>query len=308
MISIVLPAHNEQDNAAAIYAEIRKYLPDTEVEIVFVDDGSTDATAARVRDLHARDPLVRLIRFSRNFGQQAALLAGLQAARGAAVITMDCDLQHPPEQLPRMVAEWKGGAKIVRMVRHDTTGASGFKKLTSRLFYRVLQKLSETPVAKDAADYALLDRQIVDQLLKFGDRRPFLRGMISWLGFPELRIEYVAAGRHAGKPAYSLRKMLRLSLDAVTSLSSKPLRMALYLGFSAAALAVAYLLFVLVAYQQGKVLPGWTSIIGATVFLGGAQLICIGIIGEYIARIYDHTRRVPPFVIAEDENEPPKSD
>lgn len=302
MISIVLPAHNEQENIAAIYAEIRKYLPTDEVEIVFVDDGSTDATAARVRKLRARDPLVRLIRFSRNFGQQAALLAGLQAARGEAIITMDCDLQHPAEHLPRMVAEWQSGAKVVRMVRHDTAGATGFKKLTSRWFYRVLQKLSETPIAKDAADYQLLDRQIVNQLLKFGDRRPFLRGMVSWLGFPELRIEYVAAGRHAGTPAYSLHKMIRLSLDAVISLSSKPLRMALYLGFSAAALAVVYLAFVLIAYLQGKVLPGWTSIIGATVFLGGAQLICIGIIGEYIARIYDHTRRVPPYVIVEEED------
>jgi dolichol-phosphate mannosyltransferase len=303
LISVVLPAHNEEGNAAAIHGEIRSQLniPGVDVEIIFVDDGSTDATAERIRELRRSDPCVRLIRFSRNFGQQAALLAGLQGARGVAVITMDCDLQHPPEYLPRMIAEWRSGAKIVRMIRRDTTGATRFKKVTSRMFYRLLQAISETPVVKDAADYQLLDRQIVDQILRFGDRQPFLRGMVSWLGYPERRIEYIAASRHSGSPGYSFRKMVRLSLDATISLSSKPLRMALYLGFCSAFLSLVYLLFALIAYQQGKVLPGWTSIFGATVFLGGVQLICIGIIGEYIARIYDHTRRVPPYVIAEED-------
>lgn len=307
LITIVLPAHDEEANVRAIHAEIRRVFASTihPVELIFVDDGSTDATAERVRELTSADPLVRLIRFSRNFGQQAALLAGLRAARGSAVITMDCDLQHPPEHLPEMVQAWEDGAKIVQMVRRHTEGASWFKRASSRWFYRFIETFSDSPVVQHAADYQLLDRQIVDYLLQFGDRQPFLRGLVSWLGFPARQIEYTAPGRRAGHSSYSLRRMLNLSLDAITSLSAKPLRLAFYLGLSAATLGLLYLVFAVIAYLAGRSVQGWTSLIVAIVFLGGVQLVCIGIIGEYIARIYEHTRRMPPFVIAEDDQAEP---
>ncbi len=303
LISIVLPAHNEEESIPRIYSEIRRALSSSPflVELIFVDDGSKDSTPLRVRELSSTDPLVRLVRFSRNFGQQAALLAGLRAARGAAVITMDCDLQHPPQCLPPMVAAWEAGAQIVQMVRRHTEGTSWFKRTTSRWFYHLIGVLSDSPVVKHAADYQLLDRQVVDYLLQFGDRQPFLRGLVSWLGFPATQIEYSAPERRAGASSYSLRKMFNLSLDAITSLSSKPLRVAFYLGFSAATLGLIYTVFAVIAHVMGKSVQGWTSVIVSVVFLGGVQLICIGIIGEYVARIYEHIRRVPPFIIAEED-------
>jgi dolichol-phosphate mannosyltransferase len=303
LITIVLPAHNEEANVAAIHAEIRNVLRSSPhpVEVIFVDDGSNDATASRVRELASGDRLVRLVRFSRNFGQQAALLAGLRAAGGAAVITMDCDLQHPPQYLPEMVRAWEQGAKIVQMVRRHTESTGWFKRATSRWFYRIIQVFSASPVVKHAADYQLLDREIVAHLLQFGDRQPFLRGLVSWLGFPAHLIEYTAPERRSGRSSYGLRRMLNLSLDAITSLSSAPLRLAFYLGFSAAALGLLYMIFAVGAYFSGKSVQGWTSLVVAVVFLGGVQLVCIGIIGEYIARIYEHTRRVPPFIIAEED-------
>jgi len=303
LVTVILPAHNEEANVPALYAEIRKVMAPSgrAAELIFVDDGSTDATAQNVRNLAKADPLVRLIRFSRNFGQQAALLAGLRAARGAAVITMDCDFQHPPELLPQMIEAWEKGSKIVQMVRRRTEDAGWFKSASSQFFYRFIEQFSDSPVVPHAADYQLLDRKVCRLLLQFGDRQPFLRGMVSWLGFSSCHIEYTAPVRRAGHSSYSLRRMLSLSLDAITSLSSKPLRLAFYLGLSAAALGLAYLVFAVIAFFAGRSVQGWTSIIVAVVFLGGVQLVCIGIIGEYIARIYEHTRRVPPFVIAEDD-------
>jgi polyisoprenyl-phosphate glycosyltransferase len=303
LITIVLPAHKEEANVRPLYAEIRRALDSSghPSELIFVDDGSTDGTAQGVRDLASADSQVRLIRFSRNFGQQAALLAGLRAARGSAVITMDCDFQHPPELLPQMVEAWDDGAKIVQMVRRRTEDAGWFKQVSSRWFYRLIERFSDSPVVRHAADYQLLDRQIVNYLLEFGDRQPFLRGLVSWLGFSARQIEYTAPGRRAGRSSYSLRRMLNLSLDAITSLSSKPLRLAFYLGLSAAALGLIYVVFAVGAYLAGRSVQGWTSLVVAIVFLGGVQLVCIGIIGEYIARIYEHTRRMPPFIVAEDD-------
>jgi dolichol-phosphate mannosyltransferase len=304
-VSIVVPARNEQDNVLPLYRAIRRALEGAaeDVEIVFVDDGSTDGTAARVRELRAGDRLVRLVRFSRNFGQQAALLAGLNAARGAAAITLDCDLQHPPELLPRMIEEWRRGARVVQMVRVSTAGASWFKRATSDAFYGLMRHISEFPLQKAAADYQLLDRSVVELVLKFGDRRPFLRGIVGWLGFPAVRIEYAAPGRNAGSPSYSVSRMCGLALDAVTGFSSKPLRLAYYLGLSAAAACLAYTIFAVVSFAAGRTLPGWTSVVVAITFLGAVQLVCLGIIGEYIARIYDQTRHVPPYVVL-DEDEP----
>jgi polyisoprenyl-phosphate glycosyltransferase len=303
-LSVVIPAYNEEKNVPAVYQAIRSALGRENFEIIFVDDGSTDATAERIRDLRAQDSSVRLIRFGRNFGQQPALLAGLEAARGAAVITLDCDLQHPPELLPRMLQAWRSGSKVVQMVRQQTEGVGFFKAFTSRLFYRFANMLSETPVVSGVADYQLLDRAVVDAVLLFRDRYPFLRGLVSWLGFPATRIEYVAPQRQTGASGYTLRKMLRLSLQAVMGLSSKPLRLSFYLGLLTAVFCVLYAAFAVVALATGKVVQGWTSVIVMVTFLGAVQLVSIGIVGEYIARVYEQSRGVPRYVIVEGDEEP----
>jgi glycosyltransferase involved in cell wall biosynthesis len=300
LISIVIPAHNEQDNVAVIHSEIRARLEAYPAEIIFVDDGSHDDTAATVRSLQAVDPLIRLIRLSRNFGHQAALLAGIQAATGAAVITMDCDLQHPPELLSKMLEAWNSGSLVVQMVRRDTLGATWIKKKTSALFYRLLQSLSETPVVPGAADFQLLDRKVVEALGRFKDRKPFLRGLVSWLGFSAQQIEYVAEKRYSGSSSYSFSRMVRLSIDAITGLSARPLRLAFFLGTWTAIIALIYAGYAFVTYFRGNVVPGWTSIVMTMLFLGAVQLFSLGILGEYVARIYSQTRQVPPFIVVED--------
>jgi len=302
LISVVMPAYNEEGNIRAIHAAIvAAFAGREDLELVFVDDGSQDATAGQVRALQGGRARVRLIRFGRNFGHQAALLAGLQTAQGAAVITMDCDMQHPPELLPAMVEAWRGGARVVQMVRTETVGAGWFKRVTSDTFYRVLNVLSETPVLRGAADYQLLDREVVRSLLQFQDRRPFLRALVQWLGYPTVRIPYTAAARFSGSSAYSLRKMLRLSVEAVTGLSSKPLRLCSYLGLVTAALCLVYSVYSVIQLIAGRTVQGWTSVIVSVLFLGAAQLVSLGILGEYIARIHEQTRGVPPFVIVEGE-------
>ena len=305
LLTVVIPAYNEERNVGPMLQAVRAALADEEIEVVFVDDGSTDATAARVRELALADAGVRLLRFSRNFGHQAALAAGLEAARGAAVITLDCDGQHPPAMLPKMIAAWRGGAKVVQMTRTGTEGAGLFKRASSALFYRLLGALSETPVVSGVADFQLLDREVVDAVLRFRDRTPFLRGLVAWLGFAAVRIEYVAPRRAAGASGYTVRKMLRLSVQAITGLSSKPLRFAFYLGLATAAVCLAYGVFALAALWAGHTVQGWTSVIVAVTFLGAVQLVSLGVIGEYIARIYEQTRGMPRYVIVEDDRRDP---
>ncbi len=305
LITIVIPAFNEERNVLAVFEAVRLCLPGPEVlEIIFVDDGSSDATAESVRSLRVRDSSVRLIRFGRNFGQQAALLAGLEAAQGAAVITLDCDLQHPPEFLPQMVEAWRSGAKVVQMVRTQTTGVGSFKMLSSRMFYRFVNMMSETPVVRGAADYQLLDRVVVDAVLRFKDRYPFVRGLVGWLGFPTTKIEYVARQRYTGATGYTTRKMLRLSLQAVMGLSAKPLRFSFYFGLFTAAFCVLYAAFAVAALIAGKTVQGWTSVIVMVTFLGAVQLVSIGIVGEYLARVYDQSRGVPRYVVVEADESP----
>jgi polyisoprenyl-phosphate glycosyltransferase len=298
-VSIVIPAYNEESNVLPVFRAIRSFLPEDVCEVIFVDDGSVDGTAEAVRNLRARESSVRLIRFGRNFGQQSALLAGLGAACGAAVITMDCDLQHPPELLPGMVHAWRNGSKVVQMVRMQTADANLFKTYTSRAFYRIVNLLSETPVVSGAADFQLLDRVVVEAVLQFKDRYPFVRGLVAWLGFPATRIQYTAPKRQTGATGYTQSKMLGLSLQAVMGLSSKPLRFSFYFGLLTAVFCVLYAVFAILALTAGKTVPGWTSVIVMVTFLGAVQLVSIGIVGEYLARVYDQSRGVPRYVVVE---------
>jgi len=302
VLSLILPAYNEELNIRRVYEEIRHSLGWSQnIEIIFVDDGSSDGTAQCVRDLRREDPTVRLIRFGRNFGHQAALFAGLEAARGAAVVTLDCDLQHPPELLPRMVEAWRSGAKVVQTVRLQTSGASWFKRLSSNCFYHFINLLSEVPLIRGAADYQLLDRAVVDDVLRFRDRQPFLRGLVAWLGYTPVRFEYVAPARTAGQSGYSAAKMLRLAVHAITGLSSKPLRFSLYLGCLTALLCLAYIVYAIFEFVAGRTIQGWTSVIVVVLFLGAVQLVSVGVLGEYIARVYEQARGVPRFVIVESD-------
>jgi dolichol-phosphate mannosyltransferase len=301
-VSIVIPAYNEESNVRAIFERIQRCLPPREwLEMIFVDDGSSDGTARCVRELRAESRKVRLVRFGRNFGHQAALLAGLEAARGAAVITLDCDLQHPPELLPQLVRAWRSGAPVVQMVRVQTQGAGLFKRITSHLFYRLVNLLSEAPVVNGAADYRLLDRKVVSALLLFRDRQPFLRGLVAWLGFPSVQLEYAAPPRSGGKSGYSLRKMLRLSAQAVTGLSRAPLRLSLCLGLVAACFCLAFGVYAVAQFARGRTVQGWTSVMVVLTFLGAAQLVSVGVLGEYIGRIFEQTRGMPRFVVVESD-------
>jgi polyisoprenyl-phosphate glycosyltransferase len=302
-LSIVIPAYNEASNVQSMHAAIDSAVQGlgVDLEIIFVDDGSRDATAQRVGELAAKDARVKLISFTRNFGHQAALTAGLEAASGDAVITMDCDLQHPPGLIPEMVSAWRAGNEIVQMVRDETLDAGLGKRTMSRYFYRLMNLVSETPITPGAADFQLLDRAALNALLSLGDRRPFLRGMVSWLGFPTAVLHYTAAARASGSSAYTWRKMVSMAVDAITAFSIKPLRLAFYIGWLSALLSLLYLVYIVRELLAGHTVEGWTSLMVVLLFLGASQLVTLGIVGEYVGRIYDQTRGRPRYII-----KPPK--
>lgn len=307
ILSIVVPAYNEQENVGRLYAALRDVTDrlNAEVEIIFVDDGSTDGTAGCVRALRATDSTVRLITLSRNFGHQAALLAGLTEASGDAVITLDCDLQHPPELIGQMVEAWRGGAAIVQMVRKDTHGANWFKRFTSRMFYRLMGFLSDQPVTL-GPDFQLLDRRVVQVMLGFRHSRPFVRGFAGWAGFRVERIDFVAPERSGGESRFSLQKMVQMALDGVTAMSTKPLRLATYIGFFTTLLCLVYAVYALAGWMRGITVPGWVSLLVSVLFLGAVQLTTIGILGEYVGRIYEIVRQVPPYVVEQEPAEEQK--
>lgn len=300
VLSLAIPVFNEQENIAPLLARL---IPTLDAlaepyEIIFVDDGSRDETAQRVGLERARLPQIRLISFSRNFGHQAAIVAGLQAARGQAVITLDGDLQHPPELIRELVARWRDGYEVVQTIRRAPADESGLKRAGSRVFYRLLSAVSRTRVTPGAADFRLMSRAAVDAFLACGERCRFNRGLVQWIGFDYAEIDYDAAPRHAGKSKYSYRAMLRLAGDAIFSFSSWPLRLAGLMGVCLSLVAAAYLAFVLWArFFTNRTEPGWTSILAAVLTIGGVQLIVLWILGEYIGRLYEEAKMRPLFVV-----------
>jgi polyisoprenyl-phosphate glycosyltransferase len=303
LLSIVVPAHNEEANVATLHAALCAVLADMplDVEIIFVDDGSKDATRARVQALQAGDRRVRLVTLTRNFGHQAALLAGLEHAKGDAALSLDCDLQHPPALIPEMVAAWRAGAAVVETIRDNTVDANWRKRVSSRLFYRFINMLSDTPITPGAADFRLLDRKPLNDLLRLRDQRLFLRGMIAWLGYPHASLHYVADARAAGTSSYTPRRMISFAVDAITAFSARPLRVAFYVGVLAAVVTLGYLVLIAYRFTHGKIIEGWTSLMLAVLFLGAIQLVTLGVLGEYIGRIYDQTRDRPRYLALEEQ-------
>lgn len=306
LISIVSPCFNEEQVIGLFYAALCKVLdklPDYDFELIFIDDGSVDRTLDELNGLAARDRRVRVASFSRNFGHQIALTAGMDCAAGDAVITMDSDLQHPPALLPELLRRWREGNDIVSTVRQDTDGVSIFKKLSSRAFYLLLNALSGVQIPEGAADFCLVSRRVALALRSMRERHRFLRALVSWSGFPRALVPYVAAPRAAGETKYTLFKMVGLALDAILSFSTAPIRLATRLGFVITGLGFAYLAWNLIlAFRTGRFAPGWASLISITMMMSGAQLIFIGLIGQYLARVFEEVKGRPMYLF---KQEPP---
>jgi polyisoprenyl-phosphate glycosyltransferase len=301
-LSIVVPVYNEATNIRPLHAAVTAELDKLRLpyEIIFVNDGSRDDSKAVVRAVCAEDERVKLVSLSRNFGHQLAVTAGVEHACGQAVICMDADLQHPPELIPQMVAQWREGAQVVYTIREDARDASWFKRFTSSMFYRLINAISDVPIIPGAADFRLLDRQVADSLVAMRERSRFLRGMVSWVGFRQVGLHYTANPRFSGESKYSLRKMLALAGQGITSFSSLPLRVSAYLGFIASVAGVPYAIWAIYAkFFTNLVVPGWTSLLVAVLFLGGVQLMSMGIIGEYVGRIYTEVKGRPLYVAEE---------
>ncbi len=299
-ISVVLPAHNEAGNIAPMVKALTDVLaPLGRTEIIFVDDGSHDGTLAALR-ASAREG-VRYVSFTRNFGHQAALRAGLRHAAGRSVIVMDSDFEHPPELIPQLVAAWRAGAKIVVTRRDDAAVAAG-KRLSSRFYYRVLDAIGDVRIEPGSADYMLLDRAVVDAVNRMEEQDLFLRGLVRWLGFPLVTIPYARGVRRHGDSKYSLRRMVELALTGIAAHSVRPLRFAIWLALGFAAVGFLFVVYAVVSFLFVQhTVAGWSSIVAVIAILGAAQLLVLGIIGEYVGRILRETRKRPSYVVAETE-------
>ena len=306
LLSVVVPCYNEEAVLHETHRRLGAVLEalaaaeGLDYEVVYVDDGSRDRTPLLLQQLQAGDPRVRVVRFSRNFGHQIAVTAGVEHARGDAVVLIDADLQDPPELIHAMVRRWREGVDVAYGVRTDRPGESRFKLATAKAFYRGINRLSETPIPLDTGDFRLMDRKVVEALAAMPERDRFVRGMVSWVGFRQVAVPYRREARFAGESKYPLVKMVRFALDGVTSFSVQPLRVATWAGFAVSALALAG-----VGYALGLRLftstwvPGWTAMMIAVLFLGGVQLLSLGVIGEYVGRIYGEAKRRPLYLVAE---------
>ncbi len=301
---MVAPVYNEEELVERFVRRACAAVADYTFELVLVNDGSTDATPALLDRMAAEDPRVRVIHLSRNFGHQAALTAGLEHAVGDVVAMIDADLQDPPELIPTMVARWEAGSDVVYAVRRAREGETAFKLATASWFYKLFDKLAQVDLEPNSGDFRLLDRRALDALLTMTERSRFLRGMTVWVGFTQTAVSYERDPRHAGETKYTLRKMLRFSLDAIASFSHVPLQLATYVGLLSAGLAFVAIPVVLGLHFAGSYLPGFGSLTIAILLLGGIQLIALGVIGEYVGRIYDEVKHRPLYIVRDERNRP----
>jgi polyisoprenyl-phosphate glycosyltransferase len=297
LLRVVAPVFNEEGTIGEFYARVCTALQGIPFELLLVDDGSTDGSAVELDHLAAGDPRVRIVYLSRNFGHQTALTAGLDHARGDAVVMLDADLQDPPELIVRMLDHWRAGCDVVYAVREQREGESRFKLTTASWFYRLFDKLAQVELQHNSGDFRLLDRAPLDALLSMRERNRFLRGMTVWVGYTQAAVPYRRDSRYAGKTKYTISRMVRFSLDAISSFSHRPLQLATLLGFLISTLAFIAIPVVVALRIFGSYLPGFGSITIAVLLLGGIQLIALGIIGEYIGRIYDEVKGRPLYVV-----------
>ena len=303
MVSVVVPIFNEQENLPEVRRRVAAAMDGAGEawELVFVDDGSRDGSGRFVRQFHAEDPRVKLVELSRNFGHQPAVTAGIHAARGDCVVLLDGDLQDPPEVIPEMIARWREGYQVVLGERRSRADGAGARGLGFRLFYPVLRWLSDLPQGPDAGIFGLMDRAVVDEFNRLPERNRFIPGLRNWLGFRQTTVSYDRADRAAGNPKQTLRRLIHYAMDAIFSFSYKPLRVATYVGLVVSVVAFLLAAWYLVTFfafnkQSGS---GFTTLVLCVLFLGGVQLICVGILGEYVGRIYEEIKQRPLYVVRE---------
>jgi dolichol-phosphate mannosyltransferase len=299
LLSVVAPLFNEEQIAAELHRRLQDALAGLEFEIVLVDDGSHDQTPRILARLAAEDPRLRVVTLSRNFGHQAALTAGLDHARGDAVVMMDGDLQDPPELIPQMVEKWRQGADVVYAVRQVRYGEKRLKLAAARWFYRLFSKLAQVDLEPNAGDFRLLDRRALDVLNSLRERNRFVRGMTVWVGFTQTAVRYDRDPRFAGEPKYNLSRLIRLALDGIASFSQRPLQLATVLGFAFSVVAFLAIPVAIGFKIAGQFVPGITTVLLVVLLLGGIQLITVGIIGAYLGRVYEEVKRRPLYVVRE---------
>jgi len=306
--SVLVPVFDEEGVIAECHRRLKEVMDATSepYELIFIDDGSRDGSGDLLRSLAASDPAVKVIGFSRNFGHQIAISAGMDHAAGDAVVVIDADLQDPPSVIPAMIAKWKEGYEVVYGKRGERQGESAFKKATAYLFYRLLRSLTDVDIPTDVGDFRLIDRKVRDVMARFRERNRFVRGIISWIGFRQTAVHYVREKRFAGETKYPLSKMLRFAGDAVIGFSYKPLRLAGYLGLLTSLGGFTYLVYVLyLGLFTDETVPGWASLTALNLIFNGMVLGILGIMGAYVGRIYDETKGRPFYVIRETMGFPP---
>lgn len=300
-VSILIPCHNEEGNVELLYKQVNESLFSFDIEFIFIDDNSTDNTLNVIKALAKDNINVRYLSFSKNFGHQSALRAGLQYSTGDCVISMDGDLQHPPELLQTLIQKWIEGYDIVYTIRKDAENVSAFKKVTASFFYKLINSLSEIEINQGSADFRLLDKRIVQVLVNdITEYHLFYRGLISWIGYKQIGIEYLPNKRHSGETKYSVFKMMNFAIDGITSFSIKPLKLATILGLVLSVFSGIYILYILgIAVFTNEAVKGWTSILVSILFIGGINMVLLGIIGEYIGKLFIQSKKRPYFLIKE---------
>lgn len=302
LLSVVVPIFNEEENIRLLHERLCGVVKklNTELEFIFVNDGSRDNSLAIIKLLAAAHSNVKFIDFSRNFGHQIAVTAGLDIAKGDAVVIIDADLQDPPELIAEMFVKWQQGFEVVYAKRKERRGENFFKKFSAKLFYRVINKMISFNIPMDTGDFRIIDRKIVDVLKSMPEQQKFLRGQISWAGFKQTYVEYDRDPRHAGETGYTFKKMIKFALDGITSFSDAPLKLASLIGFIVSGFAFLMILYALYArFISRDYVQGWTSLMLAVLFLGGIQLICLGMIGEYISRVANNIKNRPLYIVRE---------
>ena len=299
--SVIVPIYNEIEVLPVLIERITDVMDQTgdPWEAILIDDGSEDGSSAKMREISARDPRFRSIFFARNFGHQIAVTAGMDYALGDAVVVIDADLQDPPETILELIAKWREGYEVVYAVRGERDGETWFKKASASLFYRMIYRITDVNIPLDTGDFRLLDRKVVDVMCSMREKHRFLRGMSSWIGYKQVGVRYHRARRYAGASKYPFKKMIRLAWNAITGFSYVPLQAATFFGFVVAALSIILIPIVVILRWRGSELIGQATTLISTLFLGGVQLICLGIIGEYLGRIYDEVKSRPLYVTRE---------